>query len=139
VVLPAGQVTPSPKTYDPNGRPENVIQESEWTEDMQRVARFSKELHFKLTRTMLSHVRIVREPHVGWAANYGHGMCLNYSKLGKAWFAQPNRAEKILDLLVHEFGHFYGDDHLSEQYHDGLTLLAARLANVCLNEPDFFA
>lgn len=137
--LPAGQVTPSPKAYDPNGRPENVIPESEWTPDMQRKAVFSAQLFAKLTGNRPCSVRIVREPGVYWAANFGVGsLCLNYSKLGKAWFAEPNREERVLDLLVHEFGHNYGSDHLSEKYHDGLTKLAARLANLALDEPEFF-
>ncbi len=137
--LPAGQVTPSPKAYDPNGRPENVIPESEWTLDMQRKAVFSAQLFAKLTGNRPCSVRIVREPGVYWAANFGSGsLCLNYSKLGKSWFAEPSRAERVLDLLVHEFGHHFGSDHLSEKYHDGLTKLAARLANLALDEPEFF-
>jgi len=139
VRLPAGQVTPSPKAYDPNGRPENIIPKSEWTPDMQRKAVFSAQLFAKLTGQSPCSVRIVREPGVYWAANFGSGsLCLNYSKLGKSWFAEPYRAERVLDLLVHEFGHYFGSDHLSEKYHDGLTKLAARLANLALDEPEFF-
>jgi hypothetical protein len=137
--LPAGQVTPSPKVYDPDGRPENVVPETEWSENMTMKAKFASELFAKLTSRSPCSVRIVREPGVFWAANFGMGsLCLNYSKLGKAWFAEPNREERVLDLLVHEFGHHYGSDHLSEKYHDGLTKLAARLANLALDEPEFF-
>lgn len=137
-VLPAGQVTPSPRVYDPDGHPENVIPESEWTADMRRMATFAARLHQKLIGESC-RVRIVKEFSVGWAANYGKGsLCLNFSKLGRAWFAEEVRAERVLDLLVHEFGHFYCLDHLASRYHDALTRLGAKLANLALDEPEFF-
>lgn len=139
-VLPAGQVTPSPKTYDPDGRPENVLDPTEWTADMTGKVVFAKKLFMKLTFKPECSVRIVKEPSVGWAANFGptSGLCLNYAKLGKRWFAQPNRAEEVLNLLVHEFGHFHSLDHLSEKYHDSLTEMAARMCNLALDDPGFF-
>lgn len=139
VRLPAGQVTPSPKTYDPNGRPENVIPESEWTDDMLMKADFAKHLYGKLVPGSSIYVDIVREPGVFWAANFGGGrLCFNYSKLGKSWFAAPNRDERVIDLLIHEFGHAFSNDHLSEQYHKGLTKLAARITTLALTNPEAF-
>jgi hypothetical protein len=138
-VLPAGQVTPSPKCYDPEGRPENVIDPTEWTADMTKKVVFAKKLFTKLTPYPECSVRIVKEPTSWWVANFGNGaLCLNYSKLGKAWFALPNRAERVLNLLVHEFGHAFCSDHLSEKYHDALTDMAAKLCNLALDDPSFF-
>lgn len=138
VRLPAGQVTPSPKAYDPNGHPENVIPESEYTPDMKRKALFSRWFFKYLTGKMCT-IRIVREPAVGWIANFGQGsLCLNYSRLGKKWFEAPNHDEKVIDLLIHEFGHHYSGDHLSSQYHDALTKLGAKAVNLALTNPGFF-
>ena len=138
-VLPAGQVTPSPKVYDPDGRPENVVSESEWTEPMKQKATFAKKLFNRLTGKSCS-VRIVKEPSVGWAANYGPmtGLCLNYTRLGKSWFTEPNRTERVLDLLIHEFSHHYSIDHLSSKFHDALSMLGAKMTNIALDEPEFF-
>jgi len=29
--------------------------------------------------------------------------------------------------MIHEFGHWYSGDHLSEKYYDGLTKIGAKL------------
>src|SRR5688572_4136904 len=125
--LPAGQVTPSPKPYDPDGRPENVIPESEWTLDMRRMADFSSLLFSRLCQKRC-HVVIVREPRASWDANFGaegsgHRLCLNYGSLGKRWFARPKRDPEVLDLLLHEFCHLDVQDHLSAEMHEAATRL----------------
>lgn len=155
--LPAGQVTPSPKPYDPNGQPENVLDRKDWSPDMWRLGEFAEGLFKKLTGKEC-YTAIVTEPHVGWLANFGPGgsfslldfvqnptggtlgmrLCLNYGRLGKEWFAKPKRDEAVLDLLVHEFCHSKVMDHLSNEMHEMATQLAAKLANLCLDEPEFF-
>lgn len=137
--LPAGQVTPSPKVYDPAGRPENVIPEEDWTPAMRIKAEFAERFFTEITKSGSCHVRIVREPSVPWAANFGmRELCLNFSKLGKKWFEAPNSDEGVIDLFIHEFGHHYSTDHLSAKYHDALTMLGARAVRLALDEPGFF-
>lgn len=141
--LPAGQVTPSPKPYDPNGKPEKVIGRSQWSQDMHRKAEFAEVLFRKLTDDACE-VYIVNEPHVGWCANFGergllgYVLCLNYGRLGKAWFARPNRSESVLDLLIHEFTHHKVLDHLSHEMHEEATRLGAKLVNLALDDPAIF-
>lgn len=138
--LPAGKVTPSPRTYDPNGEPEKVIPERDWSGDMMKIATFAKMLFRKL-KVSSSDLRvvIVTEPLVSWRANYGQNrLCLNYGKLGKAWFARPRRDEDIIGLLIHEFAHHHESDHLSAGYHRALTKLGAQVVNLALDDPDFF-
>jgi hypothetical protein len=142
-LLPAGQVTPSPKPYDPNGRPEKVIEREQWTPDMWRLAEFSENLFRKLTEEDCV-VYIVNEPNVGWSANFGEmsllgfRLCLNYGRLGKAWFALPKRSPKVLDLLIHEFTHHTVADHLSHEMHKTATRLGAKMVQIALDEPEFF-
>jgi len=145
VVLPAGQVTPSPKPYDPEGNPEKVIPRGEWTPFMHRRAEFAMDLFTKLTSDQC-FVVIVNEPQVSWLANFGptgsplgSRLCLNFGRLGRDWFSLPNRDEKVLDLLLHEYVHHTVRDHLSHEMHETATKLGARLANLALNEPEFFA
>lgn len=136
--LPAGQVTPSPKPYDPNGRPEKVIPEAQWTDDQRRIAAFAKDLFKALVGKSL-WVVIVTEPMVGWGANFGNGrLCLNYGRLGKSWFAEPKRSERVLDLLLHEFVHHTVSDHLSDEMHKTATRLGAKLVNLALDNPKLF-
>jgi len=143
-VLPAGKVTPSPKPYDPEGHPEKVKPRDEWTPDMWRIAEFAEGLFYKLTDERCD-VYIVVEPTSYWAANFQRGailsglrLCLNFGKLGKKWFANPNRSEMVLTLLLHEFAHLNVSDHLSDEYHREVTRLGAKLATLCLDEPEFF-
>lgn len=137
-ILPAGQVTPSPKPYDPDGVPEKVMPEDEWTEDMRRIADFSKALFKELIGRKLKVV-IVTEPLVNWSANFGgNRLCLNYGRLGKRWFALPNRAVEVLNTLLHEYVHHTVDDHLSDRMHEEATRLGAELANLALDKPELF-
>ena len=137
--LPAGKVTPSPKPYDPNGEPEKVLPVAEWTDDMRRITTFAKAIHKALRLDSHLNVIIVREPMAGFIANYGkRRLCLNYGRLGKSWFAEPNRSERVVSLLLHEFAHEFSVDHLSQAYYDGLTQLATKLVSLALDEPDFF-
>jgi len=64
---------------------------------------------------------------------------LNYGRLGRNWFTLSNRAVSVLDLLLHEFVHFEVHDHLSNEMHETATLYGAKLAQLCLDEPAFFA
>jgi hypothetical protein len=68
--LPAGQVTPSPKPYTPGGRPERVIPEPEWTDDVRRFVAEAKTLSVALLEGEVA-VRVVNEPGAPWVANYG--------------------------------------------------------------------
>lgn len=103
-----------------------------------RIAGFAAALFQKLTGAPCNVV-IVTEPHVGWAANFGGGrLCLNFGRLGKTWFAKPKRDETVLDLLIHEFCHHTVKDHLSHEMHETATKIGAKLANIALDDPEFF-
>jgi len=52
---------------------------------------------------------------------------LNLLRLGHKWFEQ-GATEAVDRLLLHEFGHEYSGDHLTEQYHEALCRLGARAA-----------
>lgn len=134
---PAGQVTPSPKPYDPNGRPEKLIPESEWSPGMSEVVDFAKWFGLGVMGKAPA-VRICNEPTARFSANYGPGsLCLNVGRLGRKWFDSPDRA-KIVDLLIHEYGHHYSLDHLSSKYHDALTMIGAKAVGLALSCPERF-
>ena len=83
---PAGELAPSPRPYAENGRPENVVPPSEWTEGMRRIAGWAMSLAPHLIDRQIE-VKIAREPAVFWSANYGSGvLTLNLSKLGHRRF-----------------------------------------------------
>ena len=45
----------------------------------------------------------------------------------------------VLSVLLHEFGHEYESDHLSEAYYRALTELGAKVAQLALDKPKLFA
>lgn len=125
--LPAGQVTPSPKPYHPDGDPETVIPREEWTSYMKAFWADVEHLGKVLLGAPVE-TRFVKEPGVYWRATFGGlRMAVNVSKVGRDWFDPKNEAEH-LKLIIHEFGHHYASDHLSEEYHRALCDLGARLA-----------
>ena len=53
-------------------------------------------------------------------ACYGSGrLDFNLLRLGHRWFEQ-GASEDVDSLLIHEFGHEYSGDHLSNDYHEAL-------------------
>jgi hypothetical protein len=135
-ILPAGQVTPSPKPYSPDGDPLKLVSEDKWTPGMKRVVRYAEALAFKLMNRSVS-TRIANDMAWPFTATYGQGqLTFNLGRLGHAFF---NGGLQAVDrLLIHEFGHEYESNHLSEEYHEALCRLGAKLAALARNDPGFF-
>jgi hypothetical protein len=133
--LPAGQVTPSPKPWsdDPDARAAQFIPRSEWTPGMRKVADYAEHLAIRLLNVPSLPVGMTRDGE--FSACYGprSGLVFNIKRLGKAWFDRVEEAE--LDaLLIHEFGHHFSLDHLSEEYYKALCKLGANLKRLALEK-----
>lgn len=126
VILPAGQVTPSPKPYGPDGDPLTLVKEV--TPGMRAVETYAKQF---ASVVLHAGIAVVFAAEVTWpyAATYGPGhLTFNVGRLGKAWFDLEHNRQEIDDLLIHEFGHHYSSNHLSEDYYSALTSIGSRLA-----------
>lgn len=130
-VLPAGQVTPSPKPFHPDGAPLKTLPRSDWNDcqvDFEDyVHRVSGALIGREVELVLANDR-----SWGFSAAYGHGR-LTVSIIGKSrWFeSRPMNAECLAEidrLLIHELAHDKVSDHLSEAFHEECCKLGARLA-----------
>lgn len=137
VMLPAGQVTPSPKPYSPDGDPLKIVPPEKYTESMVRIVDYARALARELMGATIT-VQIVTDVTWPYAATYGPGrLTFNLGRLGHAWFdAAPGIA--VDKLLIHEFGHHYSADHLSEEYHDRLCELGGKMVALALSIPEFF-
>jgi hypothetical protein len=101
------------------------IPSSELTDGMQEVIDYAKELHLYLFNSSCS---VSIHNGNGALATYGRGnLQFSYKMLGKKWFDLTNNKQNILELIIHEFGHWYSLDHLSEKYYDGLCEIGAKL------------
>jgi hypothetical protein len=135
-VLPAGQICPTAKPYsaDPNAKPVDLVAEADWTEAMKNVAAYARFLAEELMGVKLI-VSVVRTTN-NFTACYGKGrLDFNLLRLGHKWFEQ-GVTEDVDRLLIHEFGHQYSGDHLSEDYHEALCQLGARLKRLALKKPE---
>jgi hypothetical protein len=137
-ILAAGKVTPSPKPYSPDGDALRYLPIDKITPDMRQIEKLACRLAGELMGVRLT-VRWVDEPDWGVLATYGPAspLVLNATLLGHDWLtiSEPMASEKVLDLLIHEFGHQYEGNHLSSGYHDALTLLGARLTRLAAQDP----
>lgn len=143
---PAGQVFPTPRSYDPDGPPAMAIPEADWTDGMRAVARYMQHVAEQLMDVQLEIV-MENERSQGYLANYSRGermqkgtsrLVFNVPRLGRKWFKLDANFHAINDLMLHEFAHEYGSNHLASDYHDALSRLGAKLLELGLREPDFF-
>jgi len=139
ILLPAGQVTPSPRPYHPEGKPLNLIPPANWSPGMVRVADFAKDVARELLGRRSLPVQIANEFDWNTAATFGKGadLVLNLARLGHKFF-DGGITNEVIDLIIHEFGHHYSGDHLSSDYYDALTDLGARMTRLALDKPELF-
>jgi len=131
--LPAGQVTPSPKV---RSSPDGVkpVPRAEWDSAWVEVTELARHLWLVLRPNYARGSLNVRwydsrglNFSGAWTeADSGSQLLFNAAALGGelADMAAGDR-RGILALIVHEFGHAYESDHLSEAYHDALCRMAA--------------
>jgi hypothetical protein len=111
-----------------------VIPEAEWTHGMEKVAEYARFLARELMGVEIT-VSVIRTAN-GFEACYGsRRLDLNLFRLGHRSFEQE-ATEDVDALLIHEFLHEYSGDHLSEEYHDALCKLGARLKRPALEKPE---
>lgn len=136
VVLPAGQICPTAKPYsdDPAAKNVTLVPEEKWTDGMRKVAGYAR----LLAQELMSVKLVVSVVHTtnNFVACYGDGrLDFNLFRLGHNWF-ERGVTEDVDELLLHEFGHKYSSDHLSDEYHDALCRLGAKLKRLALEKPD---
>lgn len=141
VALPAGQVTPSPKPFHPDGEPLKLVPEGEWSFHMDLYAKMVARLAMELEAIDVV-VQFTNDRGWKFGAAYGKThpnaglMTVNAGRLGSAFFAPTNLADQ-LRLFTHELGHHFGH-HLEESYHEALCRLSGKLAVAALDHPDWF-
>lgn len=135
VALPAGQVTPSPKPYAPEGEAQKLLPEEKWTPGIKKVVEYAR---YIATGVLNAQIRVKIVTDVSWpfAATFGPSgdLTFNVGRLGYAWFDSGSWAA-IDELLSHEYAHFWSLDHLSESFHDAICRVSARLLSLALQDP----
>ena len=106
--------------------PEKTVPKSRWTPDQVNVAELARRIAI-LTLGLEINVQMIRSDG-STVADYSDVKKLlrfNVTRLGKRWFA--GAVETVIQLIVHELGHEFGN-HISEAYYEGLSTIGAKLA-----------
>jgi len=135
----AGKLCPSPKPYSKDKDAENVtvVPPEKWSAGMKKVADYAVFLGKELMNVGVQ-VTFVNTTNA-FSACYAAGGDLHFNlfRLGHAWF-EKGITEAVDELLIHEFGHQFSGDHLSEEYHEALCKLGAGLKRLALEQPEKF-
>jgi hypothetical protein len=134
----AGKLCPTPKPYGDgsDGKAVTVIPPEKWTPGMKAVADYAVFLGKELMDVVVT-VTFVHTTN-NFSACYGPGkLDFNVFRLGHRWFEQGVTLE-VDRLLLHELAHQFSGDHLSEEYHEAICLLGARLKRLALAQPGEF-
>jgi len=135
-IKPAGKLCPTSKPFsdDPNAPTVTIISYDQWTDGMKNIVAYSKFLAFELMGVKVSVVIV--DTKNNFLACYGPGeLYLNIQRLGSHWF-ENGVNEEVDRLLIHEYGHQYSGDHLSEEYHEALCQLGAKIKRLSLEKPE---
>ena len=76
--------------------------------------------------------QVMPEPLVGGTLTF------NVGTLGIKWFDR-GITDPVLELIIHELGHHFASNHLSEAYYDGLCVLGVRLARAIEANPNLLS
>ena len=143
--FPSGRIDPTPMAeFSPNGE-DCWLPPDKWTPAVARVVKYATEVSSALLHRQVP-VRVLSSLSAGWAACWvDNGMVLNLGRLGHAFFDACLSAggtwgptEKLDALLLHELGHAFEGNHLSDDYHEALCALGARFAHLMRVRPDLF-
>ena len=145
LIVPAGQVTPSPKPFSPDGKPLKTIPKEEWSGGMRRFEAFAKRLAKEVLNQKID-ISVVFSNDKGWPFRgaFGDGgiLYVNVSKFPTGHFNDQieNKESKkeFLEFLIHEFGHWVSPDHLSENYHRAITEIGAKTVMFAISNPSAF-
>ncbi|TAM87664.1 hypothetical protein EPN42_11155 [bacterium] len=140
-ILPAGQVTPTVKPYSDGEDAEQVpvIDSSDYTPGMRDVTTLAA----RLGEHVLGYtptVRIVRARGDFYACFGGRQLDFNLQTLRHAWFSlDAKHIAGVLNIIIHEFAHYYADDHFTEGYYRATTRIGGQVAALALKQPGIFA
>jgi hypothetical protein len=137
----AGLVTPSDRPIAGG----DVISRNDWTGAMWGLNRFCVDLAgLVLPKCRTLTVHFVNLPGSSYEATFARGgdlgtLTFNVARCTSVWFERGQMSAGILDLIIHEFGHWFESDHLSRNYYHALSSLGGQVAVLALDRSELFA
>ena len=121
----AEAITPAGRVFPTHGDNFIMTEPSDETERMKELREYAQTLAQLLLNCDIK-VQFCKQATREVASWGDRTLSFNARNLGTSWFNIHNNREAIDDLIIHEFGHHYAANHLSEEYNDALSRLAAK-------------
>lgn len=142
----AGQLRPTKKAEFSSDGEDRWVKPENYSKAMLAVVDYTRAICSKLTGSQVS-VSVLSDITAYYGACYGsQGFVFNLGKLGHKFFDECMAAsgrmiptDRLNQLIIHELGHHYESNHLSERYHDKLCELGAKMTKLALMCPELFS
>jgi hypothetical protein len=147
----AGQLRPTKKALFSSDGEDRWVKQENWSKAMLAVVDYTRVICTELTNSIVT-VSVLSDITQYYGACYGNqGFVFNLGRLGHKFFDEnltisgedgPDifaPAVRLNQLIIHELGHHYEPNHLSEGYHEKLCELGAKLTRLALIKPELFS
>jgi hypothetical protein len=142
---PSGQLAPTKKAVFSSDGEDRWVKPENYSKAMLAVVDYTRTICCELTDSPVS-VSVLSDITAYFSACYGsQGFVFNLGKLGHKFFDECmtmsgllNPTDRLNQLIIHELGHHYESNHLSERYHDRLCELGAKMTRLALTKPQLF-
>jgi hypothetical protein len=113
------------------------VEDVSLTEGMRLIKEYTEGLANRLLEINVS-VEFVSSKKWKASACYGNRLLtFNVGQLGTHWFSE-GATDYVDRLIVHELAHQFASNHYSQEYFDGICVLAARMKVAVLKDPEWF-
>lgn len=138
-IKPAGQLVPTSRVeFTAGGKELRMVTPENYGPGMKKIVNFTAKLAARLFAVKIN-VEVCNDIAIPASAFYGNRtFTFNVGRLGYKWFDQDKLSVPVLRLITHELGHEIASNHLSEDYHDALCEISAKMTRLALEEPEFF-
>jgi hypothetical protein len=141
---PAGQIAPTKKALFSSDGEDRWVKPENYTTAIRAVVDYTETICGELTDSRV-RVSVLNDITAFYGACYGsQGFVFNLGKLGHKFFdycvtdSNFHPSDRLNQLIIHELGHHYESNHLSERYHDKLCELGAKMTKLALINPNLF-
>jgi hypothetical protein len=138
-IKPAGRLVPTSRVeFEAGGDPLAMVDEANYTANMWKIVGLAKAIGREVFKVEID-VDVCNDITIAASAFYGaRRLTFNVGRLGYKWFENAPLSIPVLRLIFHELGHEGESNHLSENYHDILCEIGAKMTLVALKNPNFF-
>lgn len=146
-VKPAGQIAPTKKAvFSSSPDAKDVwLPREKWTPGIKRVVAISEKVCEALIDETVV-VNVLSDVTLYYSACFGKSLLtptltFNLGRLGHSFFNDESDEgqRRLWQLLIHEVGHYIEPNHLSDNYHEALCRLGAKLTWLMMRNPQLFS